>query len=273
MILPQGSIINSQIMQTQSETILKGYSEREKAAYLVALTSLATADRRASEEELEQIREMSHAAGLSPEQEQLVLHSAEDVSGEDLTKALDVLKNSELRFSLVADLIALAKADDSYTTEEKTNIEKIARYLKVEQSQFSVLDQFVDRAAEKAESPQDVTRHGFFDSLGMGDKFSNAGLNMGSVGKGLLGFLGPMILGSLAGRALGGRRSGMGGGLGGSLGGGMLGGALGGMLGGNSRGGGMGLPGGLGGFGSIISGLNRSRGNQSMGGLLGRLLR
>ena len=257
-------------MQTQSGTILTGYSEQEKAAYLVVLASLATADREASPEELEQIQEMAQAAGLSQEQERVVLHSAKDVTGEDLTKGLDILKNSELKYSLITDLIALAKADDNYTADEKANIEKISKYLQVDQKQFSVINQFVDRAAEKAEDPQQVQQQGFFDSLGMRDQFSNAGFNMGSVGKGLIGFLGPMILGSLAGKAMGRNRGGMGGGLGGIL-GGALGGGLGGMLGGNTSG--MNLPGGMGGFGSIIAGLNKSRGNQSMGGLLGRLLR
>jgi uncharacterized tellurite resistance protein B-like protein len=249
-------------MQTQQETILTGYSEREKGAYLTALASLATADRRASEEELDHLREMAQSAGLSPQQEEFILHSATDISGEDLKKCLDILKTSDLRYSLITDLIALAKADENYTEDEKTNIEKIAKHLDVDGQQVSVLDQFVSKAAEKAQSPEEVQH---LDSLGLRDKFSNAGFNMGSMGKGLMGMLGPMLLGGIAARALGGgRRTSMGGG---GLGGGMLGGMLGGMMGGNRMGmGGMG-----GGLGSLLNGLNRSRNSRSMGGLLGRI--
>jgi uncharacterized tellurite resistance protein B-like protein len=58
-----------------------------------------------------------------------------------------VLKGSDLRYSLITDLIALAKVDESYTEEERKNIERVAMYLNVDQSQFSVLDQFVNKAA------------------------------------------------------------------------------------------------------------------------------
>jgi uncharacterized tellurite resistance protein B-like protein len=253
------------IMQIQSETILAGYSEQEKAAYLGALAALATADREATGQELDHFREIAQAAGLSPELEQEILHAAQDVSGQDLKKCLDVLKTSDLRYSLITDLIALAKADDSYTEDEKRNIEKVSRYLQVDQNQFSVLDQYVSQAAETPHAAEEIAKPGFQKSLGMQDKFLNAGFNPGAIGKSLFGFLGPMLLGGMAARALGGgrRSSGMGGMLGGLLGGGS-------MMGG----GGFGLPGGLsGGLGSILSGMNQSRNNQSMGGLFGRLFR
>jgi uncharacterized tellurite resistance protein B-like protein len=257
--------LKHEFMQLQQETILTGHTEREKGAYLAALASLATADRRASEDELNHLREIAKSAGLSPQQEEFIVHSATDISGEDLKKCLDVLRTSDLRYSLITDLIALAKADENYTEDEQANIEKIANYLDVDSKQVSVLDQFVSKAAEKAESPEALNKPGFLDSLGLRDKFSNAGFNMGSMGRGLMGMLGPMLLGGIAARALGGRRTSMGGG---GLGGGLLGGMLGGVMGSNRMGmGGMG-----GGLGSLLNGLNRSRNNRSMGGLLGRLM-
>jgi uncharacterized tellurite resistance protein B-like protein len=254
-----------------TETLLTGYTDQEKGAYLGALASLATADRQASEEEMEHLHQMAQSAGLTQTQEQAVIRSATDLSGEELAKCLDILKGSELRYSLITDLIALAKADESYSEEEKQNIEKIAQHLQVDKKQFSILDQFVDKAAERNQSPEEITKPGFLESLGMKDQFSNAGFNMPSSGRGLFGFLGPMLLGGIAAKALGGRRSGgLGGGLGGAL-GGLLGGSSPmGMGGGMGMGSSMGLPGGL---GSLVSGLNRSRGNQSMGGLLSKLFR
>ena len=257
-------------MEVQSQSVLTGFSEREKGAYLAALASLATADRSASEEELDHLREMAMAAGLSKQQEDFILHSATDISGEDLTKCLDVLKTSELRFSLITDLIALAKADGEYDNQEKANVEKIATYLNVNDQQVDVLDQFVSKAAEKATGKEpvqeEISRPGFLDSLGLKNQFSNAGLNFGSTGKGIMGMLGPVILGSIATRAFGGRRRSP---MGGGIDGGMLGGVLGGMLGGNN-------PFGMGGMGrglsSIIGGINRSRSDRSLGGLLGRLM-
>jgi uncharacterized tellurite resistance protein B-like protein len=255
---------NKKLMEVQSQNLLTKYAEHEKAAYLGALAGLSTADREASDEEVEHLREIARAAGLSEEDEQKILEAAKDISGNDLKKSLDILKGSDLRYSLITDLIALAKADESYTEDERQNIERVAKYLNVDQNQFSVLDQFVDKAAKDERSPEEFTKPNYLQSTGMEQKFSNAGFDVASIGKSLFGFLGPVLLGGLAGRAMGGGRRGSGGlgGLGGAL--------LGGLLQGRGNTGGMGLPGGL---GSLISGLNTSRNNQSMGGLLGRLLR
>jgi uncharacterized tellurite resistance protein B-like protein len=253
-------------MEIKSETLLTGYSDAEKAAYLGALAALATSDHEANEEELNHFREIAHAAGISPEQERNIIEAAKDTSGSNLKKCLDTLKGSDLRYGLITDLIALAKADESYSEEEKGNIEKVARYLNVDKNQFSILDQVISKAAEDPRTPEEYSKPDYLQATGMQDKFSNAGFNMGSVGKSIFGFLGPLLLGSMAGRALGGRRRSTGGF--GGLGGGLLGGLLGGGM--TSE---MGLPSGMGGLGSLISGLNRSRNNQSMGGLLGKLFR
>src|SRR5688500_11355056 len=192
-------------MEVQSETLLTKYAAHEKAAYLGALAGLATADREASAEEVEHLREIAHAAGLSTEDEQKILDAAKDTSGNDLKKNLDVLKGSDLRYSLITDLIALAKVDESYTDDERKNIEKVASYLNINENQFSVLDQFVDKAATEDRTPEEFAKPDYLQSTGMEQKFSNAGFDMASVGKSLFGFLGPVLLGSLAGRALGGR--------------------------------------------------------------------
>lgn len=257
-------------MELETTSVLTGYSEREKGAYLAALASLSTADRQASQEELDHLREVSRAAGLSPQQEQFILQSATSISGEELKKCLDVLKTSQLRFSLITDLIALAKADENYTEDEKENIEKIAQYLGVSTSQVNVLDEFVNKAAEQDPTPEQAQSSNFLDSLGMREKLSKAGLNFGGGGGGgLMGMLGPILLGGIAAKALGRRRSGGGGMFGGSGGGGLGGGLLGGVLG-SALGGGMGGLGG--GLGSILGGLNRSRNSRSLGGMLGRIL-
>jgi uncharacterized tellurite resistance protein B-like protein len=257
-------------MEVKSETLLTGYSQHEKAAYLGALAALATADREANADELEHLREISHAAGISPEEERNIIEAAKDTSGQNLKQCLDALRESNLRYGLLTDLMALAKADQSYTEEEKGNIEKVAGYLNVNQTQFSALDQLVNKAGDESHNAEELANPNFLQSSGMQQKLSNAGIDLGAMGKSIFGFLGPMLLGGLAGKALGGGRKGAGG-----L-GGLAGGVLGGMLGGSSSGSGMGLPGGmgeLGGLGSLISGLSKSRSNQSMGGLLGKLFK
>ena len=264
----------------QQTTILDGYSDVEKGAYLGAIASLATADRSAGEEELEYIEALCESANLSEEQNNLIRSAATtEMSDIDLKRCLDELKSSDLRFSLISDVIAFAEADKTYSEEEKQNVQKIATYLGVNKEQFSLLDQFTKKAvaevpkqAEALESEQ-TSPGNFLDGLGFGDKLKSAGINKNSLLKGALGILGPIILARMFS---GGRRGGrnMGGGLLGGLGGG------GGLLGGSGRGGGLlggsggGILGSLMGVGGGLLGglLGGGRGFSGTGGLLGRIL-
>ena len=114
------------LFMEQDEKLLKDYSDLEKGSYLGAIASIATADRAASEEELEYIEALADSAELSEQQKEAVQKAATELSGEELEKCLDNLKNSELRFSLITDLIAFAESDQHYTQEEKASIEKMA---------------------------------------------------------------------------------------------------------------------------------------------------
>jgi uncharacterized tellurite resistance protein B-like protein len=243
-------------METKKDLGLSSYPEQEKTAYLAALAALATSDREASKEELEHLRQISNDAGLSESNEQEIIEAAKDVTGQHLKDSLDVLKDSDLRYGLITDLIAIAQADESYTEQEKENIGKVSRYLNINKNQFSILDQFVRKAVEEERSPEEYRKPNFLGSTGMQDKFSQAGFDMQAIGRSIFGFLGPVLLGSLASRSLGRRSSNQFPNRGG----------LGGMLGGNQTGMSRGL-------GSLLSGLSRSRNSGSMGDLLGRLLR
>lgn len=225
----------------RAEIILDGYSDLEKGAYLGAIASLATADRVATEEEKEYLRELCQAANLSGQQKEFVIRAATEITEEDLDKCLDILKHSELRYSLVTDLIAFGKSDENYSEEEEKNVKKIADYLGVGEKQFSLLDQFADKAGEAEIKPEETGDNSFLSSLGLNEKLQKAGINPGSLIKGLLGIAGPMILASL----LNGRRRSSSG----------LGGAV-----------------ATGGLGSIIGMLSGGRGLGSTGGILGKIL-
>lgn len=269
----------------QKTTILEGYSDMEKGAYLGAIASLATADRTANEEELSYLEALIESADIAEEERGLIMQAASaEMSDIDLERCLDILKTSDLRYSLVSDVIAFAQADQSYSEDEKKNVEKIAQYLGVNQEQYSLLDQFTKKAvqeipqqAEALESDQ-TTPNNFFEKLGFGDKMKTAGINTNSLFKGALGILGPLLLAKMF---RGGRRgrSGIGGMFGGGSGiGGAGGGLLGGLLGGGSGSttrpsGGGGLLGGLFSGGGLLGGLlGGGRGFGAAGGMLGRIL-
>jgi uncharacterized tellurite resistance protein B-like protein len=236
----------------EKQTILEGYSDREKGAYLGAIASIATADRQATEEELGHIRELCQAAELSGEQTALIERAATELSGEELNQCLDVLKASDLKHSLITDMIAFAKSDGNYSPEEQAGIKQISDYIGISEQQFSLLDEFAQKAVEQPaaaqpqavqqQQPQTTDPQSLFGLGGLGDKMQSAGINTNGLFKGLLSVAAPILIGSMMSRGFGGRRRGGmfgGGGMGGMMGGGL--GSLIGMLGGGRSFGGGGM--------------------------------
>ena len=229
---------------SNNTTFLAGYTDLEKGAYLAAIASLATADRVASAEEMEHLNQLSDAASLSGEQQQLVEKAAVEMQADDLHECLNILKGSDLRYSLITDLIAFAKSDQKFSREEEEGVDMIAQYLGVDEKQYSLLGEFAEEAAAGTPQPDGGAEPSFLTG-GLKEKMQNAGINTGSLLKGLLAIAGPLILSRMMNR-----RSGRGAG-GGLMGGGGLGSLIG-MLGGGA-GLGQGRGGGL--LGKILGGL------------------
>lgn len=230
----------------QDNQLLRDFSDTEKTAYLSAVASIATADRKATADEVEFLEALIDSADLSGAHEQEVIQAANDPSNANLQRNLDVLKNSQLRFSLLTDVISFAKADGQYTAEEQKMIQQIASYLNINQNQFNALNQFVNTAETAQQQGQDVSNPSFLQSSGLGNTFSNLGISPSFL-KGALAVMAPILISRVM--SGGRRRGGMGGvGMGTMPTGGLLGGLLGGMAGGMmGRGAGGGMLGGSGG--------------------------
>ena len=224
-------------MDTQ---LLKNYSEAEKTAYLSAIASLATADRQASGNETQFLQGLAQQAGLSESSTQQVLAAAQDANNQSIQQNLDVLKSSDLRFSLITDLISFARADGAYSNDEEAMVGKMATYLGINADQKQTLETVVDQAASVPHDPQDPAKQGFFDRIG--GTLSNVGIPKGALMAGLLGVVAPMVLSRMGG---GSNQSG-------NSGGGLLGGSMGGLLGGAAHSGMGGMLGGL--LGSVMGG-------------------
>jgi uncharacterized tellurite resistance protein B-like protein len=122
--------------------LLKDYTDMEKGAYLGAIASIATADHAAPEEEMGFIMTLADSADLSVEQ----------------------IRNSDLRFSLMTDLISFAESDKLYTDEEKEKIKSIGEYLGINQQQFSLLNEFVEKTKEVQAQPEEMRKPGFLSA-------------------------------------------------------------------------------------------------------------
>ena len=243
-------------MNTQ---LLQNYSEDEKTAYLSAIASLATADRQASPAEGQFLQALCQQAGLSASSTQQVSAAAQDPNNESIQQHLDVLKNSDLRYSLITDLISFSRADGAYSNDEEAMVDKMSQYLGINQQQQQTLETVVDQAANVPHDPQDPAKEGFFSSIG--DKLSGVGIPKGALMAGLLGVVAPMVLSKIMGGGSSNANANAGYGdqpgsgdqssSGGSL-GGLLSGGLGGLLGGAAQSGMGGLLGGL--LGNVMGG-------------------
>ena len=280
-------------MENQAVQLLKDYSDNEKGAYLGAIASIATADREASEQEIQFLDALADSAHLSGDSKGAVLSVAKDPKNLSVQKCLDVLKASDLRFTFITDVMSFAKADGNLTGEEETLIKGMADYLGVNQEQYGVLKQFVEVADESARKGevvqpqalggQPADPEGGFDSM-----LKKVGIPTNGLMKGILAIAAPLLISKvLMGNRRGGMMGGMGsgGGMGGLLGGGLLGGLLGSvMAGGMGRGGMGGLGGGttmgsggglgsvLGGLGGLMGGARGGAGGGILGGGLGSIL-
>jgi uncharacterized tellurite resistance protein B-like protein len=193
-----------------STQILEGYSSAEKAAYITAIASIATADQSASDQEVNYIGNLADAAGLNDNEKQQVFTAARDTSGAPLKSALDTLKASELKYSLVADLIAFAEADSNVAEQEKQHIASIAKYLEINADQLQALNEYVKEAAAQPADAMGIFgggsnasgAGGILENLGLGQKLQNSGINIGSLAKGLISFVGPMIMGNMLNKGM-----------------------------------------------------------------------
>jgi len=263
-------------MNEQEPQLLKDYSEQEKAAYLGAIASVASADRVASPEEVQFLTLLAQSAGISAEGQQEVIAAAHDSSNISIRQCLDILKNSELRFSFITDVMSFAKADGKLDAQEQSKIQEMAQYLNINQQQFGALQQFIHKAEEAQQHGENPTDPNFLQRTGLANSLGQAGVPTGGMMQGLIGILAPIVISKvLAGRQ--GSAGNTGGGMGGDLLGGLLGSVMGGGLGNVGSGAGnMGGLGNLGNLGGLLGGNPTAQpgraGQQPASGGLGSLM-
>ena len=209
--------------------LLSTYNTKEKEAYIVVIASIATADRSATKDELDYLAALSDAAAISRSSAE---EAAKDPNITHLMEPLSVLKQSNLRFSLIADIISFAQSDGKYTVDEEEKIKDICTYLDITDEQKKVLAHILEKSHAIVSSPEDATDEGFFERHGFMQMLSDVNIPITSMVKGLIGLSAPFILSKMvANKVQSGslEKGGLGGGLGGTLLGVIQGGRIGGL--------------------------------------------
>lgn len=219
---PESQTSNAYRYMQQDNQLLSGFSEAEKVAYLSAIASIATADRQASSEEIQFLTTLAESADLTPSHQQEILAAAGDNHNSKLPQYLDQLKNSQLKYSLLSDMISFAKSDGQYSPEEEQRLKQVAQYLGINDGQYSALNQVADQAQQ-----QNPTQQNFLQSGGITDTLQKVGISPNMM-KGMLAMAAPLVLGRMFGGSAGaGRAAGV-------VGGGLIGAMLAGAGGGNN---------------------------------------
>ena len=230
-------------MDFSGKQSLREYPEKEKAAYLAAVASMATPEDKASKEEEDFLNELCEEAGLNQRDKREVILEARDPRNNGFERYLDFLRDSDLKYSFVVDVLSYAKADGHYSEAEKRRIHRMADRLGISIEQYEAINEYVEKAVDA--QGEDTTQEGFLQSTGLKQKFENLNIPVKGI---LTGLAGSMLMSSIMGRR---RRRG-----------GLLSMFLGGGRRRRSRSG----------LGSMVGMLSGRRGYQRSGGLLSRLL-
>ncbi|SDK75711.1 Tellurite resistance protein TerB [Catalinimonas alkaloidigena] len=177
------------MIDTHKKTLLSGYSEREKSAYLGAIATIAMADSRVTPEEIQFLHTLSDAANLPSTEADRVVAVAQSPNSLNLKQCLDVLKASELKYAFLTDVIAFAKADGQFTKEEDESIRQMASYLALTEAQYRALVEYADQPAAATASPEANS----LAASGFGDRFEQLGIPKSAM-KALLLVAAPMVL-------------------------------------------------------------------------------
>ena len=175
------SYILIELMDNQRHPLLE-YPEVERVDYLSVIASLASADGKVTDSEIVKIREFCeridiHGFGIS-----LIIAAVEDPSVVDLASILPRMAQTDLKFTLLADLLFMAHADGRCSTDEQQEIHKIAAMLTISPEQIEAINAYVEtvlRAASKK------TKHSDADWKRIGREIASvlasAGVPLGAV--------------------------------------------------------------------------------------------
>lgn len=133
---------------------LAGYPEDQKIDYLSIVASIATADGDVTEDEISQLRTFCSAVEIGGVGIGLIISTMEAPSIFDVRTALARLSQTELRFTLVTDMLFMAYADGIYSPEEEREIHDIARRLHISDTQLLSMNDYVQTvlAAQEADA-------------------------------------------------------------------------------------------------------------------------
>lgn len=129
-----------------------------RADYACLVARIALADGTFCDDEADDLRGLCEQLELDDTLTEDVLSYARAPDQARVRKALDHLKGSALRFTLVTDMVVLGLADGRYSMPERKQVRGIATAMGVTEEQVTEIERYVlDRSHKKADREADST--------------------------------------------------------------------------------------------------------------------
>ena len=122
----------------------------ELVDYMVAVASMAAAGGKVHAEQIDGLRVSCKALELADRDVDRVIAAAAKPDEAQVEEVLARLKKSDLRFTLLTDLIILALVDGKYARAEREYAAQVARSLDIAEAQLAVFEKYADAAHRAA---------------------------------------------------------------------------------------------------------------------------
>lgn len=136
------------------------YPDHEKKAYLCVVASIASADNDVSDQEIANLRTLCRKVELSSRARAEVMAAAECPQAAPIKQYLDHLRESDLRYTLLADMMFLALADRDFSSEERSEVAQIAMVLGINSEQVKAIEEYVraylDLKGDASTTPEEL---------------------------------------------------------------------------------------------------------------------
>ena len=122
---------------------LKNYPEDQKIDYLCLVASIAAVDGVMSNDEISTLREFCERIGIGAPGIGVIIGTIGEPSGLDGHVILSRLAHTDLKFTLLTDMLCMAYADGRISPAEREEIDSLAAKLEISPAQIRAVDEYL----------------------------------------------------------------------------------------------------------------------------------
>jgi uncharacterized tellurite resistance protein B-like protein len=159
---------------------LTAYPHVERVDYLSVLAAIAAADATVTDEELSHLRHFCESVEIDDIGIGLIIAALEHPAVVNLPAILPRLAQTDLKFTLLADMLCIAQADGIVCPAEQAEINTIAAMLGITAEQITAVNRYVDTvlAAQTTQRAEADWRHAGSELAGI---LASAGVPLSAV--------------------------------------------------------------------------------------------